>query len=168
MSRSRDDEQPMRIRRQKKTNYLPWLIGGAVALGLVLTVAAGAALLLAWKISQHARTSQVIDNQPDPRQKIEVLVFTAQYCHVCRNELPPVLKQLRREFPTMQFTQLDEKVDKNLPRSVQYKVDAVPYFIVLIDGREAGRHRGVSPAKFMAEFLRDTYSRTPVEPPPAP
>ena len=89
---------------------------------------------------------------------IEVQVFTATWCHNC-HAVPAMLEKLRVEFPNVKFRELDADDGKNAKLMAKYDADAVPYFVVLADGKVADRVRGMMDYDEYVAHLRKLLSK---------
>ena len=79
-------------------------------------------------------------NKPDPNVKVELLKFEAVWCGPCR-EQKPIIEQLKKEFPTVEFLAID--TDQNANMSALYHVSRLPTLVILVNGREAMRYTGL-------------------------
>jgi thioredoxin 1 len=78
--------------------------------------------------------------KPLANVKVELLKFEAVWCGPCR-EQKPIIEQLKKEFPTVEFTAID--TDQNANMAALYQVSQLPTLVVLVDGREAVRYTGL-------------------------
>ena len=92
------------------------------------------------------------------QQQVELLVFSAKWCSVCRN-VPPVLKRLEAEFPEVTIRELDVDDDEAGKLAAEYGADALPYYFVRVDGEVVARQRGFLPYAEARQFLRAAMNR---------
>ena len=101
--------------------------------------------------------------KPDPSLKVEVLVFTAHWCPVCR-DVPPVLEEVRREFPTVQTRELDFDATANQQLAAQYGAERVPYFVIVVEGRVVEKVRGLPTPEGFVSRLRNAMAKASAKP----
>mmetsp|Transcript_16568 Transcript_16568/g.36120 ORF Transcript_16568/g.36120 Transcript_16568/m.36120 type:complete len:100 (+) Transcript_16568:64-363(+) len=80
--------------------------------------------------------------------KIVVVDFTASWCGPCK-QVKPVFAQLAKEHSkegVVVFVSVD--VDDQDDLAQEWKVEAMPTFVVIKDGEEAKRQQGASPQFF--------------------
>jgi thiol-disulfide isomerase/thioredoxin len=91
--------------------------------------------------------------EPTATTKFEVKALTATWCHVCHG-VPQMLEKLRKEFPNVDFRECDVDAPEHSKLMREYGADAVPYFVVLADGKLIGRVRGLMDYDDFAVYLR--------------
>lgn len=73
-------------------------------------------------------------------KKITVLDFWAEWCGPCRM-LGPIIDDLAKEMTDVTIGKVN--VDTNAELSIQYGVTSIPTIVILKDGVEVHRSRGV-------------------------
>ena len=101
------------------------------------------------RVTDDAFAAAVLESE------LPVLVdFTAAWCPPCR-VMKPVLAELAAERDDLRVVQLD--VDQDQRTAAEYRVLAMPTFILFRGGREVGRLVGARPRRRLdaelAEFL---------------
>lgn len=87
-------------------------------------------------------------------KRIQFLEFHAVWCEPCRDQ-KPIVERLKPQFPNVDFQLID--IDDDVSQARKYKVDAVPYMFVLVDGEVVERFRGLqSHEKLTAALNRAT------------
>lgn len=91
----------------------------------------------------------------------ELLDFTATWCGPCQS-MGPIVSRLHHEgFPIRQVD-----VDRNRDLASRYKIESIPAFVLIVNGREVGRLVGAPPD---AETkLRQLLAKIPTPTPEAP
>lgn len=90
----------------------------------------------------------------------EVLEFTAKWCGPCQ-KLSPLISRLQREG--LPIRKID--VDENRQLTQQYRITAMPTFVVVVDGREVARKKGINPdTESPEQVLRKLCALVPVDP----
>jgi thiol-disulfide isomerase/thioredoxin len=95
--------------------------------------------------------------QSSDTREVELLIFSAVWCEVCR-EIPPVVARLRQEYPSLEVTELDLDEGDNFDRMADYGGDAVPYMFVLVDGNVVRKIKGLLPFAELSKRIRLAYS----------
>ncbi len=72
-------------------------------------------------------------NTPCPAPGPSLFAFHATWCQPCQRD-KPLLDEVRSEFPVM-----DVDFDSQHDIAVQYRVQVLPFYIVIVDGQEAFR-----------------------------
>jgi thioredoxin 1 len=83
--------------------------------------------------------------------KTEVIDFWATWCGPCKL-MNPILDEVEKEYPNLTITRIDIDSDKDMVE--QYKIQSVPTYIILKDGKEVDRIIGAKP-KFA--FLKRVF-----------
>ena len=83
--------------------------------------------------------------------KTEVIDFWATWCGPCKL-MNPILDEVEKENPDLTITRIDIDSDKDMVE--QYKIQSVPTYIILKDGKEVDRIIGAKP-KFA--FLKRVF-----------
>jgi len=83
--------------------------------------------------------------------KTEVIDFWATWCGPCKL-MNPILDEVEKENPDLTITRIDIDSDKNMVE--QYKIQSVPTYVILKDGKEVDRIIGAKP-KFA--FLKRVF-----------
>jgi len=108
------------------------------------------------EIAKAARAAK--GNAPSGSQ-VEFLYFTAKWCGPCRM-VKPMFEQLKADFPTVYFHEVDIDLPDNKQLAAQYKVQSIPHFFVVADGRPIGSKLGAFRSKEeMVVFLRTNIDR---------
>jgi thiol-disulfide isomerase/thioredoxin len=114
------------------------------------------------EIAKAARAAKGTVESEAQHSKVEFLYFTAAWCGPCR-QVKPLFQQSKADFPEVQFRELDIDAPENRELASKYKVNAIPHFFVVVDGRTVGSHKGAFATKGqMANFLR-TYAKQPAK-----
>ena len=91
-------------------------------------------------------------------KKIEFIVYTAKWCEVC-NKVPPLLTDLRKEFPTVVFRDLDVDQKENFEQYVKSKPEDVgfglPFMVLFEEGKVINHWYGYHPYEQIANVLQD-------------
>ena len=77
-----------------------------------------------------------LNGQPLP--DVVLLDFTAGYCQPCQQMVPVLQRMEQDNFPVRRID-----ITENPDTSRQYKVDRIPTLVLLVEGREAQRRRGI-------------------------
>lgn len=73
---------------------------------------------------------------------VKILDFKAAWCSPCQ-AMYPVIEELKKELAgKVEIIEID--VDEKGEEAVKYGVMSIPTFIILKDGKEAGRRVGVT------------------------
>ena len=83
--------------------------------------------------------------------KTEVIDFWATWCGPCKL-MNPILDEVEKENPSLTITRVDIDSDKDMAE--QYKIQSVPTYVILKDGKEVDRIIGAKP-KFA--FLKRVF-----------
>jgi thioredoxin 1 len=83
--------------------------------------------------------------------KTEVIDFWATWCGPCKL-MNPILDEVEKENPDLTITRIDIDSDKDMVQ--QYKIQSVPTYVILKDGKEVDRIIGAKP-KFA--FLKRVF-----------
>ena len=83
--------------------------------------------------------------------KTEVIDFWATWCGPCKL-MNPILDEVEKENPSLTITRVDIDSDKDMVE--QYKIQSVPTYVILKDGKEVDRIIGAKP-KFA--FLKRVF-----------
>lgn len=82
--------------------------------------------------------------------KTTFLDFWAPWCGPCKITTP-IVKELEKEFKDVEFKEIN--VDEEPALASKYGVMSIPTFIVLKDGKEAGRKIGAMPKAELKKLL---------------
>ena len=116
-----------------------------------------AALILGLSACAPPPASEPTPFEPTASTKFEVRVLTAKWCHMCHT-VPEMLDKLRTEFPTVEFREYDVDDPAHAEMQRHYNADAVPFFVILADGKLVGRSRGLMKSDAFATYLRKTMA----------
>jgi thioredoxin 1 len=83
--------------------------------------------------------------------KTEVIDFWATWCGPCKL-MNPIIDEVEKENPGLTITRVDIDSDKEMVE--QYKIQSVPTYVILKDGKEVDRIIGAKP-KFA--FLKRVF-----------
>lgn len=78
-----------------------------------------------------------------------LLDFSASWCGPCRQMEPVVQRLVAAGHPVKKID-----IDQRLDLARQFKVDGVPCFVMLVDGREVGRQVGATTEASLQQLLR--------------
>lgn len=124
----------------------------------------GLFLLLVFAVVGCEPTSPPVQTPPQPTEpaappKVEFIALSAKWCSVCR-KVPPLFDEMRPVFPNVTFLDLDVDDDKRaMQLAVEHDATALPYFLVLVDGKLVAKLKGLLPRADMDEFLRDALAK---------
>lgn len=109
--------------------------------------------------NQTPPPAQPTEPTPPPPPKVEFIALSAKWCSVCRR-VPPLFDELRPAYPNVTFLDLDVDDDKRAMKlAVEHDAVALPYFLILIDGKLVAKMKGILPKEDMDEFLRDALAK---------
>ena len=130
------------------SRFLPLLLAtlGLVCLGCIDDKKATTGVSANSNASTRTSSDRAVARQP----KVRFLDFTATWCGPCR-EQKPILHALMKEFPAVDFSEID--IDENEDLTDMYEVRVVPTLIVLVDGKEVKRFTGVQERDTLAPVL---------------
>ena len=72
----------------------------------------------------------------------EFLHFTADWCNPCK-KMAPVIEKFINDNPDIKYVKID--VDKEIDLVSEYRIQSVPTFIALVDGKIHNMLGGVKP-----------------------
>lgn len=101
-----------------------------------------------------------VSERPIPK-KVELLVFGAKWCKVCR-DVPPIITRLKTEFPALTVEELDVDQDENFKVLMKYQLEGetgLPYMVILADGEVVMRILGLISYERIAKYVRDAGGR---------
>ena len=81
-----------------------------------------------------------------------ILYFTADWCQPCK-KIKPTVENLNREFFPGIFQMIDVDIEKEMVQN--FKISAVPTFILFDDGRESSRITGLQSKESLMEFIKN-------------
>lgn len=81
---------------------------------------------------------------------MQLQLFTAAWCGPCRT-VKPILADLAREYPMVQFSEVDCDADPDVAQAAN--VRSMPTLVLTRDGREVGRIVGARPRAFIQGVL---------------
>lgn len=85
---------------------------------------------------------------------LELLDFYAGWCGPCQT-MKPVFEEVEKEFgDRIKFTRVD--VDSDPALAEKYGVMSIPVFVLLKDGVEISRKRGVVPKEVLVTWLEES------------
>lgn len=73
--------------------------------------------------------------------KTQILKFTADWCSKCI-AMSPMFRELEKDFPTIEFKEIDVESDEGVDLSCEYTVRNVPTILVFKDGEVVERIAG--------------------------
>lgn len=91
-------------------------------------------------------------------RKVEFIVFSAKWCSYCK-QVPPVTKKLQANYPDVTFLELDVDEEEGGKLAAEYNADALPYYIIRIDGKVVARQKGLLPYAEADKFLRGAMKK---------
>lgn len=113
------------------------------------------------EIAKAAREAKAAGQTEAQKSKVVFLYFTAAWCGPCR-QVKPLFQQSKADFPDVRFRELDIDAPENMELASKYKVNAIPHFFVVVDGRTVASHTGAFATKGqMANFLRPHTMKSP-------
>ena len=81
-----------------------------------------------------------------------ILYFTADWCQPCK-KVKPIVEELNREYAPKMFQIIDAEIEKEMVQN--FKISAVPTFILFDDGRESNRITGLQSRESLMEFIKN-------------
>lgn len=81
-----------------------------------------------------------------------ILYFTADWCNPCK-KVRPIVEELNREYAPKMFQIIDAEIEKEMVQN--FKINAVPTFILFDDGRESNRITGLQSRESLVEFIKN-------------
>jgi len=81
-----------------------------------------------------------------------ILYFTADWCQPCK-KVRPIVEELNREYAPKMFQIIDAEIEKEMVQN--FKISAVPTFILFDDGRESNRITGLQSRESLMEFIKN-------------
>lgn len=129
----------------------------AIARGLLLLLALVAVGCGPTEPPSETPPAQPID--PANLENVEFIALSAKWCTVCRR-VPPLFAEMRPDYPNVTFLYLDiDTDDRAMKLAVEHNATALPYFLVLVDGKLVAKLRGLLPKADMDEFLRNALAK---------
>jgi thioredoxin 1 len=86
---------------------------------------------------------------------INVFYFTADWCQPCKN-IKPIVKEINRDKSGLKFHMVDADIEKELVK--RFKIQSLPTFIIINQGKEIKRLIGLQTKEKLQEFL--TFAET--------
>ncbi|MEZ6041740.1 MAG: trypsin-like peptidase domain-containing protein [Planctomycetaceae bacterium] len=90
--------------------------------------------------------------------EILLLDFTASYCPPCQQMLPIIQRMEKDGYPIKKID-----ISENSQLSRQYKVDLIPTFVLLVEGREVKRFVGLTSEEELRREMRKERDRVMAE-----
>ena len=86
---------------------------------------------------------------------VNVFYFTADWCQPCKN-IKPIIKEINRDKSGLKFHMIDADIEKELVK--KFKIQSLPTFIIINQGKEIKRMIGLQTKEKLQEFL--TFAET--------
>ena len=86
---------------------------------------------------------------------VNVFYFTADWCQPCKN-IRPIVNEINRDKPGLKFHMIDADIEKELVQ--RFKIQSLPTFIIINQGKEIQRLTGSQTKEKLQEFL--TFAET--------
>jgi len=86
---------------------------------------------------------------------INVFYFTADWCQPCKN-IKPIIKEINRDKSGLKFHMIDADIEQELVQ--KFKIQSLPTFIIINQGKEIQRLTGLQTKEKLQEFL--TFAET--------
>jgi thioredoxin-like negative regulator of GroEL len=83
---------------------------------------------------------------------INILYFTADWCHPCK-KVKPIVEELNRESADVKFQVIDADSEVELVKS--FEIKSVPTFVVIKDGVEIKRASGAQTKQQLESLMTD-------------
>jgi thioredoxin 1 len=80
----------------------------------------------------------------------ELLHFTADWCNPCK-KMAPVIEKFISDNPDIKYTKIDVDQEPDLVR--EHKIQSVPTFIALVDGKFHNMLGGVKPESVLRSIF---------------
>ena len=86
---------------------------------------------------------------------VNLFYFTADWCQPCKN-IKPIIKEINRDKTGLKFHMIDADIEKELVQ--RFKIQSLPTFIIINQGKEIKRIIGLQTKEKLQEFL--TFAET--------
>jgi thioredoxin 1 len=86
---------------------------------------------------------------------MNVFYFTADWCQPCRN-IKPIIQEINRDKVGLKFHMIDADIEQELVQ--KFKIQSLPTFIIINQGKEIQRLTGSQTKEKLQEFL--TFAET--------
>ena len=86
---------------------------------------------------------------------VNVFYFTADWCQTCKN-IRPIINEINRDKPGLKFHMIDADIEQELVQ--RFKIQSLPTFIIINQGKEIQRLIGSQTKEKLQEFL--TFAET--------
>ena len=86
---------------------------------------------------------------------VNVFYFTADWCQPCKN-IRPIINEINRDKPGLKFHMIDADIEQELVQ--RFKIQSLPTFIIINQGKEIQRLTGSQTKEKLQEFL--TFAET--------
>jgi len=86
---------------------------------------------------------------------VNVFYFTADWCQPCKN-IRPIINEINRDKPGLKFHMIDADIEQELVQ--RFKIQSLPTFIIINQGKEIQRLIGSQTKEKLQEFL--TFAET--------
>jgi len=96
--------------------------------------------------------------------EITFLDFTASWCAPCQ-QMKPLIKQFKKEHPDVIVREINVETTSGGDEADQFRVQAIPTMIMLVDGKSVWRKTGAVGAKALANGLAKAREAVAALPP---
>jgi thioredoxin 1 len=104
------------------------------------------------KISEKERTAIINKNIED---LINIFYFTADWCQPCK-KIKPIVQEINKDKSGLKFHMVDADIEQELVQ--RFKIQSLPTFIIINQGKEVQRLIGLQTKEKLQEFL--TFAET--------
>jgi len=86
----------------------------------------------------------------NPKNKVSVFYFTADWCQPCK-KVRPIVEELSKDMFPNTFQIIDAEIEMAL--SKKFEIKSVPTFILIKNGEEINRITGLQTKEKLIEFI---------------
>jgi thioredoxin 1 len=106
-------------------------------------------------LKKHAEKERKVIIQMNIINLFNVFYFTADWCQPCKN-IKPIVNEINRDRSGLKFQMIDADIEQELVQ--RFKIQSLPTFIIINQGKEIQRLTGSQTKERLQEFL--TFAET--------